>query len=200
MSKTRLSPKACGVREQKQSDPSVKAEFRAWPLLNVLKVTAFFSSYVFISSCPMPEFESVSNLVLKAVHWLCLDSVWRCNGWSIPVIPRIAYSGHHSCQRLPLCSTYWHVGYHKFPPVLRKEDGSENTYVVLGSVFYVCLKSFMWALQTECSARWRWKNSQKHLRSQKLAFYSFLFCRRPVKLCLWGRSLRKQCQRTSSLA
>lgn len=34
------------------------------------------------------------------------------------------------------------LGYHKFPPVLRKDDVSENTYVVLGGVFDGHLKSF----------------------------------------------------------
>ena len=34
------------------------------------------------------------------------------------------------------------LGYHKFPAVLRKEDVSENTYVVLPGVFDGLLKSF----------------------------------------------------------
>lgn len=34
------------------------------------------------------------------------------------------------------------LGYHKFPPVLRKEDVSENTYVVLGGIFDGHLESF----------------------------------------------------------
>lgn len=75
------------------------------------------------------------------------------------------------------------LGYHKFPPVLRKEDVSENTYVVLGGVFDGHLKSFSLRMGTTnrlSALQGKGERTRESILDHRnLPFFLSFLCKRP---------------------